>query len=102
MRRLFSACRRGRLFNFFTLENIGRTVRVINNSFQEFRPIVCKLDSTEQCPNQEAGATAGFGIAPLMTSHSMNASSPSSAGKAMLETMSSYCGNSKPVKLMAR
>src|SRR5882672_9951871 len=50
----------------------------------------------------EAAASSGCGLAPLVTSHTMNASSPSWAGKAMLETISSYCGNSKPVKLMAR
>lgn len=52
--------------------------------------------------NQEAGAAEACSFAPLITSHSMNAISPRSAGKTRLETLSSYCGNSKPVKLMAR
>jgi hypothetical protein len=44
----------------------------------------------------------GCGLAPLIRSHSMIAISPRRAGKAMLETSSSYCGDSKPVKLMIR
>lgn len=52
--------------------------------------------------DQEAGASNGCGFAPMIRSHSMIAISPRRAGKAMLETMSSYCGNSKPVKLMVR
>src|ERR1700756_4729122 len=52
--------------------------------------------------NDEAAAPSGCGLAPLIRSHSMIASSPSIAGKALLKILASYCGNSKPVKLTAR
>ena len=50
----------------------------------------------------DAAVPSGCGVAPLIRSHSMIATSPSWAGKVMLETTSSYRGNRNPVKLMAK
>ncbi len=52
--------------------------------------------------DQEAGASTAGSFAPLITSHSISASSPKRAGNVILPTMFSYCGNRRPVKLMAR
>ena len=49
----------------------------------------------------EAAAGSCFTFAPLITSHSMIATSPSMAGKVIFEIRSLYCGANKSVKLVA-
>src|SRR5437588_1134628 len=53
---------------------------------------------TNPDPHADAVAVRGI-LAPLISSHSMNAISPKTAGWAKLNTLSSYCGHSSPVKL---
>ncbi len=45
---------------------------------------------------------AGCDLTPMISSHSMNATSPRRPGNAILETVSAYSGSSKPVKLIPR
>jgi hypothetical protein len=52
--------------------------------------------------DNEAAESSGCGLAPLITSQSIKAISPRSAGNVMLETVFSYRGNSKPVTLVIR
>jgi len=59
--------------------------------------------SAEKSPrctlDQEASAGNGCTFAPLITSHSMIATSPRRAGKALRKATSLCCGDTKPVKL---
>lgn len=67
----------GRFFNLLTLkEDIGRTVAAINNGLHGF------------LSDQEAAASNGCTLAPLIRSHSAIANSPKRTGKVMRETIS--------------
>ena len=84
------------------------TVNVITSRFASAegafafftKRVIADGDPADGTPKELPAGAEGF--APTIKSHSMIAISPSWAGKAMLETPSSYCGNSKPVKLIAR
>jgi hypothetical protein len=52
--------------------------------------------------DEETGAINGCVLAPLLRIQSMNATYPSRAADLIRKTVPSYCGSSKPVRLMAR
>src|SRR5882762_2165894 len=49
--------------------------------------------------DDKAAAAGAGGLAPLITSHSMRATSAKRAGWERANTLSWYCGNSSPVRL---
>src|SRR6267154_3866751 len=48
-----------------------------------------------------AGSASGFGFAPMITSQSMNTTSPNCSGLIHRETIASYCGSTNDVKLFS-
>ena len=48
----------------------------------------------------KAESSDGFGVAPIVNSHNMNNGSPSENGIIHRDTIFSYCGNTKAVRLL--